>query len=568
MKLLKSIRLKRLAGVFIFVFAVIATQFSGVQFASALTTDTWTGTAGDGKFSTATNWQGGVAPVNGDVLAFDVTSLTANSTVNNDMTNLSLAGINFSGTNSSNAAYTITGNAITLTGSVVNAATTTSGGSTYYMYNTIQANIVLAAAVALQNVNYGSSASQTIDTASYALSISASSCSELPQLVGSGSLNLSGSNASFALQQPSPSFSGAINISSGVVYAQAGALGDASGATNISGTGSLNLYASADSSWSEPFNLGGSGYILAEHGSSNGCMGSSAATAYTATLTGPVTLQSDFAYGAANASFGSDNLKITGTYTNNSHSFNVAAGVPGTLTLPTGTVQAPVTTNKYSDSQPAVDIVVGHNDTTTLDGERGRVDVADGGILMGDGTAASAYITNGGIIAPGHSPGKLTITQTLYLGAGSIYQAQLQTATVGGYDQIQVSDPSRTTGNDVYIDPTAVLDVSLYPGYNIKKGDQFMIINNLQPSTQKVTGTFANLSEGTQFTVGGITFGISYVGGDGNDVVLTALSAGAAPVIPNTGAKPLKLANPIVLVGLGIMAAGILLTLARRRFNN
>lgn len=562
------VRLKRLVGVFAFAFAMIVTQFSGAQFAHAATTDVWTGTAGDGKFSTAANWQGGVAPVDGDALSFDVSTLSANSTVNNDITNLSLAGINFSGTNSSFYGYTIAGNTITLTGSVLNTATSTSGGTTYSISNTLHTNLVLAANISVQDVQYAYSAGQTIDTAGFTLSDSASSCNNLPQLVGSGSLNLSGSSARFELSQSSPGFSGAINISSGVVYAQVGTLGDASGATNISGTGSLNLYAQADSSWSEPFNLGGSGYILAEHGSSSGCAGAAATSAYTATLTGAVTLQSDFKYGDANASFGSDSLKITGTYTNNSHTFTVASGVPGTLTLPTGAVQAPVTENKYSDSQPTVDITVGHNDTTTLDGARGNVYVTDGGILMGDGTATSAYVYNGGIIAPGHSPGKLTIAQTLTIGASAIYQAQLQNATSGGYDQIQVSDPSRTTGNDVNIDPTAVLDVSLYNGYDIKKGDQFMIINNLQPSTQKVIGTFANLAEGTQFSVSGITFSISYVGGDGNDVVLTALSTGSAPVIPNTGARPLKLANPIILVSLGIVAAGILLTIARRRFNN
>ena len=187
---------------------------------------------------------------------------------------------------------------------------------------------------------------------------------------------------------------------------------------------------------------------------------------------------------------------------------------------------------------------------------------------MGNGTADSINADNGGIIAPGHSPGKLTAVQTLTLGAGSIYQAQIQNATAGGYDQIQVSDPSRTAGNDVNIDPAAILNVSLYTGYSINKGDKFTIINNLQPSSQLVMGTFSGMPEGTQFTVGGITFSISYIGGNGNDVVLTALSTGAAPKIPNTGAQPLKLANPAVMIGLGIGAAAILFMLARRRFNN
>jgi hypothetical protein len=38
-----------------------------------------------------------------------------------------------------------------------------------------------------------------------------------------------------------------------------------------------------------------------------------------------------------------------------------------------------------------------------------------------------------------------------------------------------------------------------------------------------VNGTFAGLPEGALFTQGGITYSISYVGGAGNDVVLTEI---------------------------------------------
>jgi uncharacterized repeat protein (TIGR01451 family) len=51
----------------------------------------------------------------------------------------------------------------------------------------------------------------------------------------------------------------------------------------------------------------------------------------------------------------------------------------------------------------------------------------------------------------------------------------------------------------------------------------FTIINN--DGTDAVTGTFAGLPQGARLTAGGVSFSISYTGGTGNDVVLTALPA-------------------------------------------
>ncbi len=550
-----GVTLRRVSGVFVFALAIIISQFSGMQFVHAVSTDVWTGTAGDGKFSTVTNWQGGVAPVNGDTLSFDATSLTASASLTNDLTNLSVGGINFTGTNSGYYSYTIGGSNLTVTGNI-----SRSGASV-----NINLNIILGADITIIG-GPGFNSSNTIDTQGHSISVQSSGdvCSRLPQLTGSGSLSVAETaNSSLSLSAGGTGYTGAIDVTSGTVYVVGPtAIGSASGIT-VSGAGSLSLVPSADNqTWAVPLTLSGTGSLSVQHDSTVGCMGGPATEVYTANQTGAVTLLSDFKYS------GIDNLKVTGTYTDNSHTFSVVSGASGSLILPTGTSTAPIVTNTYSDSQPTVDVNVGYNETDTLDGQRQTVSVANGGTLMGNGTADSIYLYSGGIIAPGHSPGKLTATQTLTLSAGSIYQAQIQNATAGGYDQIQVSDPSRTTGQDVQIDPAAILDVSLYPGYNINKGDKFTIINNLQPSTQLVLGTFSGMPEGAQFTVGGITFSISYVGGDGNDVVLTALSTGAAPKIPNTGARPLKLANPAAVVGLGISAAAILFMLARRRFNS
>jgi hypothetical protein len=53
-------------------------------------------------------------------------------------------------------------------------------------------------------------------------------------------------------------------------------------------------------------------------------------------------------------------------------------------------------------------------------------------------------------------------------------------------------------------------------------GTSFTLINN--DGTDAVVGTFKGLPEGATLTSGGMTFQISYVGGTGNDVVLTRIA--------------------------------------------
>lgn len=571
--ILKNLKFSRLSTTLIFLFAVIIAQFSHVQFTYAVTTDTWTGTAGDNKFSTVSNWSGGAAPVAGDSLVFNVASLSSATTLNNDITNLSVAGITFSGHSTPYYTYTISGNPITLNGPVLN--TSTGGSSNSVLSNLIDTNVILGSNVTIDSTGIGS-AGNTLDTQGHSISmVGTTNCSVYlsSQLLGSGDLviNTGASTSGVVLSSNSSSFSGAIRVTGGVLKfdaARPGVLGNTTSATVVSGSGSLSILNNTTQSLSEPFSFSGSGNISTFKGSQlglSGCAGGNNDNSpYTLTLNGGITLQSDFQY------YSSDNvnLLVSGTYDANGHTFSVASGSVGTLNLPGGTTQtAPVVTNTYSDSQPTVNVSAGKNQTIVLDGTRQYVNVDNGGILMGNGTALSINIGSSGIIAPGHSPGKMTATQSLSI--SGTYQAQLKDATIGDYDQIQVSDPSRTTGNDVQINTGATLDISLYDGWSIKQGDKFTIIDNL--SATAVSGTFTGMAEGSQFVVKdgavSITFSISYVGGDGNDVVLTALNTGSDPTPPNTGAMHIITANPIILSGLGIITAGILIFAATRRRN-
>lgn len=74
--------------------------------------------------------------------------------------------------------------------------------------------------------------------------------------------------------------------------------------------------------------------------------------------------------------------------------------------------------------------------------------------------------------------------------------------------------------------------LSLTLGFAPSVGTSFNIINN--DFTDAVSGTFAGLSEGATITAGGDLLKVSYVGGDGNDVVLSVTATAAAVPEPGT----------------------------------
>ena len=80
------------------------------------------------------------------------------------------------------------------------------------------------------------------------------------------------------------------------------------------------------------------------------------------------------------------------------------------------------------------------------------------------------------------------------------------------YDQLQI------TGS-ISLDE-ASLQVTL--GFTPAVGQQFTLIDN--QSGSPINGTFTGLAEGAIFQVDNVYFRISYLGGDGNDVVLTCVA--------------------------------------------
>jgi Bacterial Ig-like domain (group 3)/Domain of unknown function (DUF4214) len=164
--------------------------------------------------------------------------------------------------------------------------------------------------------------------------------------------------------------------------------------------------------------------------------------------------------------------------------------------------------NSYLGSTLAGDGTLLVNGTQTSS----AVFVITGATVGGTGSVGSITST-GGTVKPGTStPGLLTVAGGLTLDGNSTFTVVLNGLSAGTeYSQVQVTGPVDLGG--------ATLEVSL--GFQPTGQPSFVAIDNM--GNAAIAGTFAGLPEGASFSVSSQSFKISYVGGDGNDVVLTRL---------------------------------------------
>lgn len=215
------------------------------------------------------------------------------------------------------------------------------------------------------------------------------------------------------------------------------------------------------------------------------------------------------------------------------------------------------TTTEISDSQPNESIQVAENETVILKdgGERNQI-LIDGGTLKGIGRVGILEMTRGKV-APGLSPGILSSGNLSF--TGGTVEIEIGGTTAGNaannYDQINV------TGT-VNLGTATTLTTILYNNFAPATGQTYTIINN--DGTDAVTGTFSGLVQGATFTQNGVTYSISYTGGDGNDVVLTVTGVTATAAAPNTGFAQLVSSPVTALFGTILVAAGVVF--ARRSY--
>ena len=140
--------------------------------------------------------------------------------------------------------------------------------------------------------------------------------------------------------------------------------------------------------------------------------------------------------------------------------------------------------------------------------------------LSGTGTFNGALLGNssGATVAPGPdnlaSAGRLTVGGLNFPSANQILEFEIggMGSNAGSdYDQITSSGTVTLGGTLSLVGDAAIV------------GENYTIIENNDSGA--VVGTFNGLPEGASVVQGGTVFSISYVGGDGNDVVLSADSA-------------------------------------------
>ncbi len=519
--------------------------FTGVAVADTGTC-TWTGSGGNTNFSTAGNWSGcgGTAPASGASLVFNSSILSSDQTLNNDISSLQIANITIQG--SADHRFTIDGNPITLALGI--SSPDDSYGTAFNLDITLGGNVTIA--------SYGLNGA--LDLNGHNLTVADGGYPWLKSLTGTGNVDVTNGGTLFLIDEAS-SWQGNLTIGSGGQARIGASMLSSSNQVTVSDGGGLVFCGFNGGNFPAPITVGGDGGLSTAPSCSGGGPASELNPVASVTLTGAVALTSNVIV------YGSGELKITGALSGN-YTITQVGGSAGKVTIassnntsatPNGTQASAKVTTTYSDSKPSESLTIEANNIAILDGTRADVSVSSSAELKGTGTMNTLNVASGGTVAPGHSPGKLTVLQTLTLSSGSTYAAELQTKDA--YDQLQVSDPSRTSGQDVVL-AGATLSASLYDGFKMAAGDTFTIINNLQPASQAVSGTFANLPEGATFKVGNGVFKISYVGGDGNDVVLTVVTA---PATPDTGFAFVG-TNPAILLGGAVLAAGAILLVARK----
>lgn len=481
-------------------------------------TRTWDGGAADNNWNSATNWSTDTAPVAGDDLVFPA-NIADRETVNNITAGTSFNSITFSGSPSSDSRYFISGNSIAVVAGITNSMADTG--------HIFENNVALTSS---QTLNTGASGS-------YLLFEGVVSGSGNLTKTGTGELDFRGVNT----------FSGTLTANAGAIVVSdvAGTLGSAAGNTLINDGASLRIMSGLDSmTLAEPIVLtGGPNGSQSKLGAEVGFGPLIAPPNSTVTFTGQVTINSDLAVNT-----GGVNINLTNLVTNG-YSVSRPTGAFGNLTINgTAVPAAAYYTTTFSGSSPGSSELVGNHTIATLNGTRGDITVYYDGTLKGTGTVGVLTVMSGGNLATGQSPG--CITSGNFVMSGTLEQEIAGATACSGYDQVQVTGSVTLSG---------ALTVSLLNGFVPSKNQVYTIITN--DGADAVSGTFANLAEGAIVTIGGTQFRVSYVGGDGNDVTLTAVNV---PGAPNTGAA-LITGNPALVMGAGALAVVALIAAGRKR---
>lgn len=163
--------------------------------------------------------------------------------------------------------------------------------------------------------------------------------------------------------------------------------------------------------------------------------------------------------------------------------------------------------------------------------------LASGSVLKGTGPIGNTAVA--GMLAPGLSPGIMTVNGNLNLTNGT-YQAELNGTVAGtSYDQTVVSGTTTLSGTTL----------SLSLGFTPTIGNTFTILRSAV-----LSGTFNGLSDNATVSASGVNMRINYnLNSSGEDTVtLTVLSL---PTAPSTGLAKISVLPAIITLVIGAILA-------------
>lgn len=548
---------------------------------SQAATRTWGGST-NGQWSVASNWDFGILPVAGDTLHFEPGGLNLNNT--NDFP----AGTAFAAIIVDGAGYVLNGNQVvldSLTVNVVGSATVnlpiqlanpssitvtfgtlTLGSPVDLNGNSLTLNVAVGSSVADSGVISGAGSITKIGAGDWTLS--AVNTFTGPVMIQGGRLLVaSGSflglgdntvpNATFV--QPGGTLT-LLGANLGNEYVQIDGTGQSGngvlqsplpgGVINatleIGNTAAMNVVAPGTLTVNGPivgpgrFGMGGNGTFTINSSNNNfagpvvwGATGTSTSTLVLGgTNSLPTTINLNMPSGAL--------LNVNGhiqTISSLSGSGGINLGSGGTLTVAMGPsstyngVFSGTGTLIHSGGQFTLTGVSTYSGTyTNLSGITSLVGgtlpvpyTQSGGDLgVASGGTIGTVTINAGQFRPGLGGTGLANTGSLTMGAFRIYQQTINGPVPPAFSKVTVTGTVTLGGATFSLSGT---------GVGVVAGNTFTIIDN--DGIDPVTGTFAGLPQGAVIPGGpaGLSYIVSYVGGTGNDVVLTAIAPGTIPAL-------------------------------------
>jgi len=373
----------------------------------------------------------------------------------------------------------------------------------------------------------GAAAFYTAEDATLSLSGAISGTGGLVK-TGDGTLALSGTNG----------YQGGTTISGGTLEVSADAnLGAASGGLAIDGgtlaatasftsgrsvtvTGAAAFYTAADTTLTLSGAISGTGG-LTKTGDGTLILTADASYAGTTTILAGTLQIGD---GGTTGSVSGDIVNEANLVFNRSDSYTIAGNITGSGTLTLSGGGTATFGSSYAGEVKLEDAtaVLVDGTTTTAD-----FVIGDGGVLGGSATIGSLTANAGGTVAPGYSPGTLTVDGPVAFNAGSVYSVDV--TPDGSHDVISAS-------GDVTLSSGASVEVVAADGAYDRQSSYTILT-----TSGTVTGTFGSVSTNLAFLRPTLTYdtqnvylGLVYTGGDFADYARTVnqiQAAGAAQAL-------------------------------------